>query len=466
MKLFQSRHEAQKNWLERRTFLKAIGLGIAAPLALKMSKLATAQSAGKPTRLFIMYLPHGAPYEHYDPKMAGGVMDLAASGQGILSPLEPYKEWLTVLRGVGIQTADNHDAIRSVLTGKDGLDSIDYIIAKQLGLPAHVLGVQPYRANSNGPDNDSKLCYQGNWVTPIINPADAIEDLFPGLAIDSGGGAPPPDMTSMSAQADFRNEAIDLSIQDIEKMQSAVKGLTKEETKLATHLESLKALKESGAGVVVSAACKNGRPSLIADTLVGADPFDMKNFEPIMSGHLEAAANAIVCGTARIVTLQNMYANAQLMMDFPGGPGLTMNHHDPLSHSSDSAGRENFAKAQKWFYQNLADKFIKILAETDDPADPGKKVLDNTTILTCSEISDGFNHNSSAMEIWVGGKPQPSYQPWIILGKGGGLFGGNRIAEFTNLDHRNILAAVAESMGVSVPSIADLNVSTPAEVKA
>src|SRR5690606_562443 len=137
MKLLSARHQRQKNALARRVFLKALGLGIATPLAYKMSQLAIAQDVTRPTRLFVFFLPHGLPIEHWD---VGDNMNFAMSGAGILSALEPYRQYVTVVRGVGINTSTNHAAIRSALTGNESGNSIDYEIATALGSTAHVLG--------------------------------------------------------------------------------------------------------------------------------------------------------------------------------------------------------------------------------------------------------------------------------------------------------------------------------------
>ncbi|HEY3495913.1 MAG TPA: hypothetical protein VGK73_14545, partial [Polyangiaceae bacterium] len=56
--------------LERRLFLKAAGFGLAAPVALRLARSATAAPNGAPKRLFAMYLPHGVPPEHFNPRMA------------------------------------------------------------------------------------------------------------------------------------------------------------------------------------------------------------------------------------------------------------------------------------------------------------------------------------------------------------------------------------------------------------
>src|SRR4051794_21618231 len=104
--------------LERRAFLAAMGVGVATPLALTMSRVAVAAPSPRPVRLFIMYVPHGFPIEHFDPVRAGGAFDFKAKGIGGYSPFEPYKQYFRLLRGIGMADgASNHGAIRAALTG-------------------------------------------------------------------------------------------------------------------------------------------------------------------------------------------------------------------------------------------------------------------------------------------------------------------------------------------------------------
>lgn len=456
MNLFHSRHARQRLLLKRRTFLAAVGLGVSVPTALRMSEMAIAAPTGRPTRLFIYFVPHGVPIEHYEP---GTGMDLNV-GEAILSPLEPYKQHLTMLRGVSNIVMENHQAIRSVLTGNDDKDdSIDYLIANQLSTTAHVLGAQSYRANSPGPDDDSKLVRHGAYVTPTLNPYDALDDLFAGLSENTGVSTP------VVSDADFRQEALDLTISEVEQLQAKVSDITTESNKLQIHLESLRALKEASSGVGATISC-DSRPDLPNVTaLQGADVFSMSNFGAIVDGHLEAVANAFICGSARVATLQNMYANAQIDMSFTGGPGIAGNHHDPLSHSTDATGRTNFAVCQRWFYQKLVDKFISII-DVPDPQDPAHTVLENTTILTCTEICDGNSHASAAGDQWslVEGAMRYMYLPWNIIGGGGGTFAGGRVVNLEGIDHRQILAAVARSMGVELSAVAGETINLPAEL--
>lgn len=461
MKIFYSRHRNQAAVLQRRTFMKALGIGLSVPLAYKMSRLAIAQTGARPTRMFIMFVPHGVPMEHCE---VGESMDFSRSGEGVLSPLEPFRNHVQVLRGLSNQVSTNHEAIRSVLTGRDGDNSIDFQVASALGTTAHVLGAHPYRANSAGPDHDAKLAHHGGWVTPITNPADALADLFAGVGAGAGG---PSEVEQEVDEAEFRREALQLTERELASMQSELAGLTAEENKLQKHLESLQVLRaaQEGNGGIGVVGC-SARPTLsAAESMMGKDPFDMNNFATILDGHLEAAAHAFVCGTARVVTLQCLHANAQVTMGFPGGPGIAKNHHDPLSHSWDAAGRADFAKVQKWFYSRLAEKFLKTL-DQPDPADPEHSVLDNSVVLTCTEIADGANHNSEAMDVWIDGAPQASYLPWVLIGGGGGYLGGGRAVSLQGEDHRNVLAALAGAMGTPIATIGGANVTAPKGVLA
>src|SRR5262245_9452514 len=101
--------------LRRRTFLKALGLGVSVPLALRMAKFAGAAPSPRPTRLFIMYIPHGMPDEHFDP---GSNLTFTQGGPRILDPLAGLEKYVTVLRGITMNDgATNHAAIRATLTG-------------------------------------------------------------------------------------------------------------------------------------------------------------------------------------------------------------------------------------------------------------------------------------------------------------------------------------------------------------
>lgn len=451
--------------LQRRAFLTALGLGIAAPLALRMSRLAVAAPGARPTRLFIYYLPHGMPLEHYEPVGIGSDFQLANSGVGVLTPFEPYKKSLNVIRGVGMNGSNNHAAIRTMLTGAAegssggaALDSIDAIVAKGLNVTPHVIGARPYTPGA-GFSSDSYLVQHGSWVRPIEDPAAAADAYFQNIVST-------PSVPGQVDEAAFRSEALALNAKEIEGMQASLSGLTHESSKLKLHLDALLALKAGGAGGVVSCTARPTLPAV--EAVRGKDPLDAANFGLVVDGHLEAAAHAMVCGAARVITMQNMHVNSDLNMAFAGGPNAPQGHHDPISHSANVEGRAGFAKVQQWFYQRVADKLLATLNQPDplDPSDATRTVLDNSLVFICSEVSDGQNHNSDASSIWVDGKEQPSHLPLMMIGGAGGYLKPQQVLDLNKRLHTDVLATIAEAMGTPVTTIGGQAVSPIAELKA
>ncbi|HEX2873490.1 MAG TPA: DUF1552 domain-containing protein [Polyangiaceae bacterium] len=445
--LLAAKDQRDRRRLARRVFLSALGLGLSVPLASTSARLALAQTAARPRRLFIYYLPHGAPIEHCDP----------ANAEGVLGPLAPYMAQVSALRGVGMNGASNHAAIRTMLTGNpdgSGSDSIDGLVASQLGVTPHVLGTVPY-AKGSGFTSDSFLVKHGSWVRPEEDPARAADTLFQSLG--TGAGVP-------NDANEFRSAALGLTEKELTRLQAVTKELTDEQSKLQIHLDAVRRLKAGGGGSMVVSCDK--RPDLPAvSALAGADVLDPSQLGKVLDAHLEVAAHALVCGTASVVTLQNMYVNADLNMGFAGGPGVPKGHHEPISHSWDAAGRAEFAMVQRWFYARLAEKLLVTLNQTD-PQDPEHTVLDNSIVAIMSEVSDGANHNSDASPVWLDGKETPTSLPLVLIGGGGGyLRPAGGIAKVSAL-HTDLLATLAEAMGAPQASMGGVPMKPITELKA
>lgn len=426
--------------LGRRVFMKALSLGIAAPLALRMGGMAIAGPSPVPVRLFVFFVPHGQPVEHFEPFGSGS--DFLA-GSDILAPIAPFKSYVNVVRGLSMNGAEGHGAIRSALTGAldgEGADSIDYTIAQSLGLDTHALGAIPYD-RPVGFGWDSFLVKHGSWVRPTEDPSVAAAELL--------GGAAPADPNQLDESA-FRKETLSLTERQLERMHGALNGLTREQSKLSLHIDAVRALKASGDRPVVNGC--GAQPVLSAvDALKGADVLAYENFGRVVDAHLEVAANAMVCGTSRVITMQSLWSNSALTFDFPGGPGIARAHHDPLSHSWDAPGRADFARCQRWFYERIAEKLLRVL-DQPDPLDPGNTVLHNSMIYVCSEVADGANHNSTASEIWFGSEQRLTYLPAVLIGRGGGYLAQKEVVTVSRL-HTDLLATLAQGMGVNLPTI-------------
>ena len=94
-----------KKHLPRRTFLKGVGVSLALPLLDSMIPARTllAQTAGKPLpRLGFVYVPHGAIMDKWTPATEGAGFEFTP----ILKPLEPFRDRLNVVSGLGHRAAD------------------------------------------------------------------------------------------------------------------------------------------------------------------------------------------------------------------------------------------------------------------------------------------------------------------------------------------------------------------------
>ncbi len=439
-----------KQILERRVFLKALGLGLAAPVALKLSRSATAASTGAPKRFFIMYLPHGIAPEHYNPRMGGDGNDptnfaLDMTNESILGPLEPYKKWVNVYNGFAYAAGNygTHEGCVNVLSGTTLADdtsprtTIDQIIGKGLGVQPLILGACSHQ--TYGIDLHGKVFWDGTAIDPQKNPAAAADKLFGNLT----------STPTVSADEQLKAALLDLTSSELKDLKTSVAGLTSEETKLQTHLDAIEALKAGGGSSISTCTTAPVLPTvekvrkesagLVVQPGGGNDYFYQEaNFRTLFQAQLELSAQALVCNAAQVVGLMPMYPTCEFDFSFiggsPGGGGWS--HHNGLSHTSyqqtPSAQynspvsidnlkpevRTAFAKAQRWFIQQLTTNVVDVLAKTPDPsATDGSMVLDNTMIFVFSEIGDGANHLRISEIMY----PQvPEYLPFITIGGAGG----------------------------------------------
>src|ERR1700674_2950721 len=94
-----------KKHLPRRTFLRGLGATLALPLvdAMVPARTLLAKTAANPvSRLGFVYLPHGAIMDRWTPAAEGAGFEFTP----ILKPLEPFREYVDVVSGLGHRAAD------------------------------------------------------------------------------------------------------------------------------------------------------------------------------------------------------------------------------------------------------------------------------------------------------------------------------------------------------------------------
>lgn len=460
--------------VRRRVFLSALGLGLTGAAAARLSRVALAQTTPAPKRFMLFYMPHGAPPEHFCPQvMADDPTNFALdkSGVSVLGPLEAQlKQYTTVIQGIKYPDgAMTHEAITVALSGLSGgagalpaetasRVTLEHQIAAGLKVQPLILGAVAHRPF--GLDKDGKLMWDGTAVVPEKNPLAAYDAAFAGL----GQGTPAP--TGPDPDVALTDALRSLTEAEVEGLQKELKALTAEQTKLQTHLEAIRALKAAGPGGGGAVVSCDKAPTLSAvDALRTAaagqsDEFFLKeeNFEKLLQAQLQIAGAAMQCNARQVVAVQPMYANCELDFGFMGTSGA---HHSVLSHTPpqqnpypgmglDVTIRQKFATCQRWFIEQLLTHTITPLLEPD-PADPSKKVIDNTIIYVMSEIGDGADHKTKTWGIQPGpAAAVPAYIPSVIIGGGGGALKSGQVLTFAT-DHPagDVYLALCQAMGVT-----------------
>jgi len=191
--------------LERRTFLKGVGVAIGLPMldAMIPAMKAAAKLGKSPTRMAVVYVPNGVVMQNWTPATAGANFEM----DGILKPLTPFRNRMLVISGLmdnngnalGDGGGDHARAASSFLTAThpkktEGADihvgtSVDQIVAEHVGADTRLSSLQLGLDDSRtvGHCDSGYSCAYTNsvsWKTPTTplppeaNPRAVFERLF------------------------------------------------------------------------------------------------------------------------------------------------------------------------------------------------------------------------------------------------------------------------------------------------
>lgn len=448
----------------RRIFLTALGLGLSAPAALRLSRVALAQPTPAPKRLVVFYMPHGVPNEHFNPTVhEDGTFSLTPTAHAILAPLETaLRPYTTVVQGIAYPEAATHEGSVSLLSdlppGMDVTDTetprttFEHLIARELGVSPLVLGACAH--GIWGQEPKSRMFWDGQAIIPEKSPVAAFDQVFGELAASA---EPDPDVALTASLHG-------LTARQLAALKTELGHLTHEQTELANHLEAVEALAATGGASTSSCTSRPTIPAvegLRAAAAGQGDDFFLRdeNFPTVLAAQLAVAAQAVRCNARSIVAVQPLFSTSDLsfqFMDLPSGHHNGISHAPPPSNLTDPASfeqRKDFAAAQRWFAQQLVTHLLEPLLEPD-PASPGQTVLDNTIVYWFSEVGDGQNHNKVTRPIINAvppGTPPFAYIPAVLIGKGGGALGGGRVVTLpTDRSHQDLYLTLCQAMGTGI----------------
>jgi len=427
--------------LDRRTFLKGVGLSMGLPMLDIMSTARAAEAAAAAVRIAFVFFPNGAIMPSWRPKGEGKDYELSETLKGIAE----YRDDFNVFTGLaqdngrakGDGPGDHARCASTYLTGahpyktskadiRVGI-SVDQICADRVGsqtkLPSLELGLERGR-NAGNCDSGYSCAYSNNisWktaTTPVakeINPRLVFERLFGAKDAEKG-----------RAERDFyRKSVLDLVAADARKLQKEL-GAT-DQRKLEEYFTSVRELEQR-----IERAERHSQAARPNFKVPDGIPGDLSEYTRLM---YDLMVLAFQSNSTRISTfmLGNAGSNRAYRM-----VGVNEGHHQLSHHRNEKEKVDKLRKVDKFLMSNFA-YFLKRLKSIKEGE---RTLLDNSMIMYGSGLSDGNRHRHDDL-------------PIVIAGKAGGTIDtGRHIDVKREIPLNNLFLSMLDRMGAKVEKLGD-----------
>jgi hypothetical protein len=431
-----------KKSLPRRTFLRGVGATLALPLLDSMIPARTllAQTAAKPLpRLGFVYIPHGAIMDKWTPATVGAGFEYTP----ILKPLEPFRDYVNVVSGLGHKAADT-TAVHSLspttwLSGvrpkaTQGVDAFagvtaDQIAAQTIGqdnpLPSMELATEDHSGLIGSCDRDYGCIYMNtlSWRTPEtplpmeINPRKVFERMF------GQGGSP----TERLARIQEDRSILDAITREANALQLQL-GPSDRQT-MNQYLENVREIERR----IQRAEKSQGDADLQLPARPAGVPFDFEEHVALM---YELMALSYQANITRVITFM---VSREVSNRTYTQVGVTDGHH-AISHHQNRA--EKMAKNVLIQTFNI-NQFKGFLEKLQSMPDGDGSMLDHTLLLYGSNMS-----NSNAHDHY----PLPNL---VVGGAAGKMKGGRHLKYADHTPMTNLLVTMLDKVGVKQETLGD-----------
>ncbi len=434
--------------IPRRTFLRGLGTAVALPVldaVLPASvRAATAAPVVQPKRLLWVYVPNGANMADWTPAATGSNYAMPSS----LEPLAAHRADFSILTGLANHQGDelgdgggaHARASASFLTGvhprktagadiKGGI-SVDQIAANQIGdrtrLPSLELSCDGgQRAGSC--DSGYSCVYQFNlsWksetqpMNPEVDPRAAFERLF-------GNGDAAASLEASMRRSLYRKSVLDYVLDDAHRLEKKLDAADRR--KLDEYLTAVRDLERR-----IARAADFPVPKVPE----GAHAPEMfETYEQHMQLMYEVIALAFQTDSTRIATF--IVAHDGSNRPYPN-IGIRDGHHDLSHHRNDEDKKAKLAQINRYH----TSQFARFLDRMKSIKEGDGSLLDNSTIVYGSALSDGNQHN-------------PENLPILLAGHGGGALNtGQHLRVDNKTPMTNLYRSMLDSAGVRTEKIGD-----------
>jgi hypothetical protein len=413
--------------VSRRTVLKGVGATIALPLLDAMNPAATAWAqtpAGTtPKRFAFIGFPHGAIMDRWSPAQTGANFEISP----ILQPLEPFRQHLTIVSGLRNKPGESpepHGYIEMTwlscvkpaehgLAGADAGVSADQMAARHIGQETRLPSLELTTALGG-----ARLA----WRTPTQslpqegNPRAVFQKMF-------GQG-----------DTDKEREAI---LHETGSILDRVKG---QAARLQASLgvadrvvvgDYLDAVREIERRVQMASQADMSRLE-IPDAPVGT-PNDLTEHFKLM---FDLMALAFQADITRVITFS---MDREASMRTYTNLGIAEGFH-PLSHHGNQPDKQTKLVQIQRYHTEVFAKFIERLSKAQEA---GGTVLDHSTILYGSNMSNSDRHNNDPL-------------PAAILGRANGrIKGGQHLKYPQDSRFADLLVTLFDRNNIPVEMIGD-----------
>jgi hypothetical protein len=445
-----------KKHLSRRTVLRNMGATVALPFldAMVAAQTPLRKTAASPKpRLLAIEMVHGSAgstidgeAKHYwSPMKEGADFDFTP----ILSPLEPYREYLTIISGTDLNNAaalslaeegGDHNRSTSVFLtaahpklteGSDILSgtSLDQYYAQQFGQDTPLPSLQLCIENLDG----TGACGYGyacvyadalSWASPT-KPLPADRDcrvVFERLFGDGGSVA------ERLARRQVDRSILDVVLQDLARLRRDL--APSDRVRLNHYLDDVREV-ERRIQKIEKYNASNGSHELPAAPLGVPDTFDE---------HVKVMFDLQALAFMANITLVSSFKMGRDASNrvYPES-GINAPFHSLSHHGEDPATIAEFAKLNQYHVSKVAP-FIEKLKNTPDG---DGNLLDHTLVLYGSPMGDSHIHDHKRL-------------PLFLVGHANGMLRGNRhIRTKAGTPMANVFLTLLHNLGVKVDKIGD-----------
>jgi hypothetical protein len=438
--------------LARRTFLQGMGAMVALPYldAMRPSGLGLGRAvaaAADPTRLLFMEMVHGAagcsPFglsEHlWAPRGIGAGFDLS---QTSLSPLEPWRKYLTIISNTDVRMAEAYkseeiggDHFRSSAvfltqshpTQTEGSDifvgtSLDQIYAQRFGLgtpiPSMQLCIEPLdRAGGCAYGYSCMYTDSISWASPteplpmIRDPRVAFEQLF------GSGGTP----AERAARTRSTGSVLDWITSRVGQLQRELGAGDRQ--RMEQYLENIREIERRIQHVEQRNASGEARE------LAGAPTGVPDSYTDHVKLMFDLQVLALQSDMTRVFSFKmGRDASARVFPD----SGVATGFHPASHHGNNPARVKEFAEINR-YHVGLLPYLMEKLRTT---MDGDSSLLEKTAIVYGSPMSDSNTHNHRRC-------------PLIVLGGANGKLQGNlHVKAPDGMPMANAMLGLMHSLGM------------------